>query len=393
MLYPTFDSLGPFATSSNSGPFHYSGAGASGSDGITKALSGFADAVYRLGITATGMLPFSSRGIVFNAARASLLIPLRLIQNAGPQFFQKMKASIAKDWNQGISGFSVDLESPKNKQLCQEAVKENFRYAAYMYLGFCRQKNGGEEGILLSCPARGDMPKIPEAYANTLQSIDRKLKEMGFQVDEWGNYYNKQTGSMFNLIFDKEKKEVIVGFMGLGNHNLLEIDPREKSQVGKEMVKGAAADWLGGIPPSARQAIEIGRMLKETTAGTEITPVMVGHSHGGGLAQTGAVANGIKAVVFNPRPIGAGTRRYIGQSVIAENADKVTVFSGKGDWLTGMKVVNALASIFERLTGIMVPRSVGTTYLLPKIPKENMAKQHVEFYRSFALLKDETART
>lgn len=107
--------------------------------------------------------------------------------------------------------------------------------------------------------------------------------------------------------------------------------------------------------------------------------MVVGHSHGGGLAQCAAAANDIKGVVFNSRPMGAGIRRYIGQDNVAERAKNITAFSGQGDFLTGIGIVNFLAKGFERLTGIPVPRTIGTGYNLPAAPKKD-AVQHMAFF-------------
>lgn len=106
------------------------------------------------------------------------------------------------------------------------------------------------------------------------------------------------------------------------------------------------------------------------------------------MAQAGACANGIKGIAFNSRPMGAGVRRYIGQSKIAKNAKHITTFSVKGDWLTGIAVINTLGIIFERLTGIAVQRSAGTGYYLPEVSKNSSQSNHVCIYESFTKLKD-----
>lgn len=113
--------------------------------------------------------------------------------------------------------------------------------------------------------------------------------------------------------------------------------------------------------------MKLGKLLKTYAKEKNLTPVVIGHSHGGGLAQVAAAKNGIKGVVFNPRPMGAGVRRYIGSSKIAENAKQIAVFSAKGDWVSGTRPLNVLAAIFERITGIVMPRSVGVGYILPSV--------------------------
>ena len=117
--------------------------------------------------------------------------------------------------------------------------------------------------------------------------------------------------------------------------------------------------------------------MKEATEGTSITPVTIGHSNGGGFAQAAAAANGLKSIVFNSRPMGAGMRRYIGQNKIAENAKNMVVFSTKGDWLAGNSVINWIAIIFERVIGMVVLRNIGLGYQL-----ENACKHetHNNYY-------------
>lgn len=353
-------------------------------ESLKRNLEKLGDAVHRYGITLTGMLPFSTRGVIINAILAPFLIPFRMLRSIGPDFSNKMKAYMDQDWNQGIKDFYIDLEAPKNDAKKREVYDQFNRYADQMYQGI-QPRGAPEVGILI--PNRlNALTEIEAAdYKEKIDAIVDRLRDMGFKVDPKGNFYDVRTGTMFNLIFDKDPfapdkpHEIVVCIMGLGNDDHLRISDDEKMQLRKESIKAAGADWFGGIPPSARQAIEIGKILKECTANSKLNPVMVGHSHGGALAQTGAVANGIKGVAFNSRPMGAGTRRYIGQTKIAENAGNITVFSGKGDWLSGTKVINFLSVIFERLTGIPVPRSVGTGYHMPNLEGESKFANHVGF--------------
>lgn len=81
-------------------------------------------------------------------------------------------------------------------------------------------------------------------------------------------------------------------------------------------------------------------------------------------------------------------RRYIGQSKVAVNAENIKIFSGRGDWLSGTAFVNSLASIFERLTGIPVPRSVGAGFHLPNLPNQGKFMNHIMFYEEMAMLKN-----
>lgn len=358
---------------------------------IIKGLSQFADAVHRTGIVLTGILPFSSRGIILNLALAPLLIPIRLIQSAcsKEKFTDKMNEYMDRDWNCGIQDFYIDLESSENQALRKEVVQENFCYFAYMYMGFSHwgSKEGAENGLLLSSKSTA-LALLTDDQKNIVKNIETKFEKIGFKVDKRGNYYNTKTGNMFNLVYDNKKNEIVVCFMGLGNHVNLSITDQESKDISDASIFTAAADWLGAIPAATKEAIKIGSILKKATKGSDITPVLVGHSHGAGMSQAGAAANGIKGIAFNSRPMGAGTRRYIGQSRIAKNAKHITTFSGKGDWLSGNRVINTLGIIFERVTGIAVQRSIGTGYYLPDVPSKNANYNHVCIYDIFKKLKN-----
>lgn len=353
---------------------------------IKKNLVRIADAIHRYGIILTGMLPFSSRGILINLALSTMLIPIRLVQSAGPGFLKVFKKYLVHDWSRGIKDLYIDLETCQNQDLRSRIIKGNSRFVDYMSMGFSGQNQIGTGSIVSAREIEANT--FTFEHSLTLKRISDKLtKEMGFLVDGKGMYCHPKTGSVFYLVFDKEKNEIVVCFMGLGAHECVDVEEATQREVALEAVKAAGTDWFGGIPPSARQAIEIGKMLKEATKDTSIIPILVGHSHGGGLAQTGAVANGIKAVVFNSRPMGAGTRRYIGQFTVAKNSKNITTFSGKGDWLSGNKAINMLAIAFERLIGIPVPRSVGTGYYLPDMPEHSASYNHIYFSQAFAKLE------
>jgi hypothetical protein len=354
----------------------------------TATLEDVVDATHRWGLTLTGLLPLSSRGIGANIALASI----RALQdptNSG--FIEKVKEEIAQqDWDQGIQDVYTDLTTEENQELSKALVKKHFRYAAYLYMGLRKgaRRTGDENGILVSAKGTG-LNKIPDDIVSTLKSIAEELTQtMSFKVDKHGNYYHLETGTIFNLVYDKERKEIIVCFMGLKKHMRLNIDKQFQDKVGIESVRAVGTDMLGGIPHSVQQVIQIGDMLKKVTHGTKITPVMVGHSHGGSLAQSGAVANGLKGIVFNSRPMGAATRRYIGQSTVAENAKNITAYSVKGDWLSDNSASQYVA-LFEKVLGIVVPRTVGTGYMLPHLEDETEATNHGGFYRSFKILKEQ----
>ncbi len=277
-----------------------------------------------------------------------------------------------RDWNQGIQDFYIELEgnSEKTKKLRQEVIGGNLRYAGFMK----RQREGAS---LIS--SKTIFADIPQSIQIKLKEIQNNLKVMGFE-DKNDHFYHLDSGIIFNIVYDDTHKEIVLCFTGLKKEGVVDVDNipgRNKDKLFVRRIISIATEHLGGIPLAATQAIEIGKMLKNVTENTGISPVIIGHSHGGSIAQCAAVANGLKGVVFNSRPMGAGTRRYIGQSTIAKNASKITAFSGKDDWLSGIKALNALAVIFERVTGIPVPRTVGIGYHLPE---STNGKGHSNYY-------------
>lgn len=413
---------------------------------VTKNLEKIGKKIERYGITATGFvpLPFSSRWIVSSLIYSTVKTPITLIRSGG-QGLDKLKTELTKDWDwsKGIQDLYIDLEI---KGDLSKIYHDNIRYAAYMYKGImdadyhnafidvvknAKQTSSAMVGIfeassktklnqayhlalekadptvnsyneeggngILYTPQIDNYKLVPKQIRKTLIEIADQLKKLGFKVDSTGNFYDTKTGSSFNLIYDNRENEVVVCFMGLGNERFLNISQQEKEKINKASILQIVAESVGAIPSSVRQAIKIGKMLKNLFG---ITPVLVGHSHGGALAQAAGGASGIKTVVFNSQPLGAGTRRYIGQDKIEKNADKITVFSVKGDWLSDSKALNYLTAAWERATGMALPRTVGNlTYNIPNVKEieleddsikniENLSRwQHGLFYESLNELK------
>lgn len=375
------------------------------------------DGLKRFAIISTNMLPFSSRGV----AATALGLPIRLtksltlgvkqairdksVASLGPTFVKTAKEKIATGWKGGISDSYTNLSSEKHRELGKELAQQNMRYAGYMYDFNIENRRANRnfpewKGETVSSNAlKGE--GIPDELKEKFRAlIEDKIKgEMGFKEDAQGKFYNTETGTIFTIVYDttdKQHPEIIFCFEGLGNEgNLCPISKEKqkemeehKDQVGKESVKGAVADYFGGIPPSARQAMDLGKMLSTFGEENNITPVVVGHSHGGGLAQCAAAANGIKGVVFNSRPMGAGVRRYIGQKKIRENSENIIAFSGKGDFLSHNRALNVLGVLTERILGFRIPRTVGKGYNLPPAdtPQHNPTGvqfnfQHMSFYQ------------
>lgn len=348
-------------------------------------------------------IPFSSRSIPANLVKT----PMRLVQSgaagiqqglkkgsisdAASAFRSTLKTHVQKDWSMGIDDIYKDVTKDKHKEEGQKAVKENIKYCGFMYMQDVKtEKNPNAVGI--RAQETSSDPDIPPDNKQAVANMTKNLEHMGFQQDARGKFYHPDTGTVFSLIYDKsnpEKPEIVACFEGLGNAVNL-VDPETLQFITEDKARplndkacsAAVSESLGYVTPSALQAIEVGKLIKGECEKTKnLTPAVVGHSHGGGLAQCAALANGIKGCAFNSRPMGVGMRLRIGQDTLAKNADKVALFSGKGDWLSHNKPLTALAVVTERLTGFMVPRSVGIGYRLP--PAEDIGDKKTDQHGAF----------
>ncbi len=313
----------------------------------------------------------------------------------------------------------IDLQLPENQEIKKEIVNQNFRYASYLYMGAQNgnRSEGDEHGILLSTSdkisklngvkslTKSKQSKFSEQF-NCIKLIDNRLRssEFGFKVDEKGNYYHLETGTIFNLIFDHQRDELIVAFVGLNYQEHLQTTAQEKNTVAIASAQTAFSDFTGNLPNGVRQCIELGKMIKEVIGIAQIQPVMIGHSHGGGLAQASALANNLKGIIINSRSIGAQTRALIGEEVIKENTKNITAFNVRGDWLTEAKTVKDLKPAFEAMLKtnflalllfegfkeMSIPPNIGQGYYLPQPHGPdglNAIEAHRRFYKAFQILR------
>ncbi|MFI5343535.1 MAG: hypothetical protein ACHQUC_04870 [Chlamydiales bacterium] len=399
MSFPTTTEVSPnqelFTPVSATVPVKLSGADEAASSSALETLK-------RYTITLTGILPLSSRGIVINLIKT----PLRFFQSFGQAFAEMVKQRsieafrttfakkivkhLKRDWTGGISDHYLDLSLPNNKAEGLAVAKDYLRYAGFMYDQSLETDWYNQVTSDIAWEGTKVMSSDPAEEENNgrFSEVVDEIKKLGFKEDSMGQFYDAETGNMFTLVHDEANKELVICFMGFGNEVRFDIDREEQKKMGNSAVESAKYEMLGGVTDAAVQGIKLGEILKEHAGKLGLTPVAVGHSHGAGIAQCAAVANGIKGVNFNSRPMGAGVRRYIGQSKIAKNAKHITTFSGQKDWLSHTRGLNVLGVLIERLFGIVVPRSVGKGYDLPPAfskPVESV-REHVGFYRSFCNL-------
>lgn len=174
------------------------------------------------------------------------------------------------------------------------------------------------------------------------QEITDGLSELGFTHSSNGMFYNTQTGTSFMVVI--ERRTVSFCFGGLGSEKMIEESGSKKenkdlhSKMGSASRGAALRDFVGGVPKAATQAMDIGVLLKTVSASNGFEPVVIGHSHGGGLAECAAAAGGIQGVVFNARPLGVGVRKAIAERQKTNNTQttsntQITAFVTKNDWV------------------------------------------------------------
>lgn len=231
------------------------------------------------------------------------------------------------------------------------------------------------------------------------KEFGEKIKSLGYKEDLSGNFYNEKSGTIFSLIFDDNKNEIVMSFKGLGSQNNLNFNEPEKDlgtidrktdsketkalrkKIGTAALRAVVNESLGGVPLAAVEAIELGKYLKTFAQSRNCTPVIVGHSHGGGLAQCASLSNGIKCFVYNPRPLGDGVCKYLGKQEnidLEEMKKNITAFNVEGDWLTRNKVCNKLAVWIEKYTSLSVPRTLGTEYVIPAPNEKDLHNAYYE---------------
>lgn len=261
----------------------------------------------------------------------------------------------------------------------RELARSHIRYAQFMkrhssdpypYEGLSeavvlKNKNGQ---FVFEAPGRSSV--VDQQTQKIGKAIHYKLFDLGLQSNENGYYSCPKTGTVMRIVIDPENKEICACFYGLRMG-----DDETRAKIKGRNVFAAMREFFGGIPEAATQAAAIGAAINEVAKEQGFTPVMVGHSHGGGLAQAAALPNDLKGVVFNSRPMGAGVRRFY-KNHLPSSAEKITAFTGKGDWLGGNRVMNSLSRFLERI-GISAPRTIGHGYNLPHAPgRENASGIH-----------------
>ncbi len=145
-----------------------------------------------------------------------------------------------------------------------------------------------------------------------------------------------------------------------------------ENKFGIEQTASNAANWFGGVPPSIKQAVALGNILKnivDTYNKSSDQPIKlshVGHSRGGLMAQAAALKTETKAVCSNSEQMGKGVQKYVGMhyNYLKSKETEIIQLNHKHDTLSTQYGLRLLGQATKQVLGWDVPLSAGKTYRL-----------------------------
>lgn len=191
-------------------------------------------------------------------------------------------------------------------------------------------KNGRERdvlptSVLSSSLVNASAKTFKEQFAGNLPAPGQRRD--GVMTHLWDG----KTGFSAGIAYDPERREMTIGFPGLG---------ASKKSLAQSL--RCAMNWLGFVPKNMSQASKLTRLVKEHVdrlnqdlpPDQQIKLTLTGHSMGGGLASYAALRNKVPAVVFNPMRLGWGARARVGQSRLQQADKYLTEVITQGDWVS-----------------------------------------------------------
>jgi hypothetical protein len=141
-----------------------------------------------------------------------------------------------------------------------------------------------------------------------------------------------RTGFSSSILYDRQNKELIISFSGLG---------ATKGKGIKQFFR-VAMNWLGFRPKNISQAsaltkevkAHIDRFNEGKPENEKIKLSLTGFSMGGALASYASLRNGVPAVVFNPMQLGIGCRARIGDDMLRKADQYLTQIVVQGDLIS-----------------------------------------------------------
>ncbi|WP_298773141.1 hypothetical protein [uncultured Shewanella sp.] len=139
-----------------------------------------------------------------------------------------------------------------------------------------------------------------------------------------------------------------------------------------EQTASNTANWFGGVPPSIKQAVALGNILKNIvnhynkSSEQPIKLSHVGHSRGGLMAQAAALKTETKAVCSNSEQMGKGVQKYVGMhyNYLKSKETEIIQLNHKHDTLSTQYGLRLLGQATKQLLGWDVPLNAGKTYRL-----------------------------
>lgn len=191
-----------------------------------------------------------------------------------------------------------------------------------------------------------------EIFKRLPESLQQSL------TDGQGVFRDPDTGNNVRIMYDKANDEVVIAYNGTGGGDPAFWGhggtPSERAQNRTNL-----SNLAGGTPPSVKQAVAIGKAVREAVQKhndhnqANINVVSTGHSRGGLLATVDAIKNRGKAVTFNPEALGAGVRDYCGiytNNRVPEDVD-ITVYSTRNEHVSGSGLASGIGTAAELTLG------------------------------------------
>jgi len=233
--------------------------------------------------------------------------------------------------------------------------------------------------------------KEAKAYA-IFEGLPENLKAS--LQENFGRFKDPHTGNHMRLLYDAANNEVVIAHSG-------SADPfGRRDEMGATQWRGNLANYSGGVPPSVKQSIAVGKAVRDAVAQhnedskhhPDFKPIgvtSVGHSRGGLMAQAEALANGGRAVCANSEPLGVGVRQHVGMLYSQDKpvGTEIVQLSTRGDFITDAehsavaKTGKGAAALAESIGGWGVPANAGSFVRFQGDPDH---AAHPEFFHQLA---------
>jgi hypothetical protein len=218
-----------------------------------------------------------------------------------------------------------------------------------------------------------DRAKLAVAAYNRAESDARRDMPKGWTYVQHENYEmkdreEKKTAISAHLFRNNQTGKYVLAFRGTKITNLADAATNFAQGTGLPSGRYDAAMWLARV---------VSNELRQKQKGFQPGDLeVVGHSLGGGLATAAAVANGLKATVFNPAGIHANTMadaiqfhfnrernasptREQEDQYKREMHDRIDAFAVRYELLTSLQDKPGIA-------GLVMPHTFGTVYNMSK---------------------------